>query len=75
MKLVFDDQTLSSETLRALGYTVYGGAHVGEVPSTADGFTESGTAFWWAKWNATATDCADRGHLESARCAYPRASN
>ena len=32
---LFNDQSFSFETLRALGYTVYGGADIGEVTSTA----------------------------------------
>ena len=33
---LFDDQSFSFETLRALGYAPYGGADIGEVTSTAD---------------------------------------
>lgn len=83
MRFVFDaDEAFSFETLRAIGYTVYGGADIGEVVATAERITPGDIESWYQEWRALAdrtaaiaADCAARGHTTSASGAYLRASN
>ena len=82
MTLLFNDQSFSFETLRALSYTVYGGADIGEVTSTASRIPDGDTTAWYSEWRALAERIhadADRsaadGHSVSARESYLRASN
>jgi pimeloyl-ACP methyl ester carboxylesterase len=83
MRFMFtDDESFSFETLRAVGYTVYGGADVGEVMATAARITSGDWESWHREWKALADriagiadDCAAKGHAVSASSAYLRASN
>ena len=79
---IFNDQSFSFETLRALGYAPYGGADIGEVTSTAGRIPDGDEAAWYSEWRALAERVhadADRsaaaGHPVSARESYLRASN
>jgi len=79
---MFNDQSFSFETLRALAYAPYGGADIGEVTSTASRIPDSDKAAWYSEWRALAERIhadADRsaatGHPVSARESYLRASN
>ncbi len=82
MKLLFHDEAFSFELLRAIGYSVYDGADIGECLSTAARIHEGDFESWYREWTATAervrriadTSLA-RGHRVSARKAYLRASN
>ncbi len=83
MRFIFDtDESFSFETLRAVGYTVYGGADIGEVITTAERITPGDTESWYREWRALADRiaaiadaCAADGHTVSANSAYLRASN
>ena len=79
---VFNDQSFSFETLRALGYTPYGGADIGEVTSTASRIPDGDKTAWYSEWRALAERIhadgdrsAAAGHPVSARESYLRASN
>ena len=79
---MFNDQSFSFETLRALGYAPYGGADIGEVTSTASRIPDGDKTAWYSEWRALAERVhadADRsaaaGHRVSARESYLRASN
>jgi dienelactone hydrolase len=83
MRFMFDtDESFSFETLRAVGYTVYGGADIGEVMATAARITPGDWESWHREWLALADriagiadECAANGHSVSASSAYLRASN
>lgn len=68
---------------RAIAYTAYGGADIGECTSTVQRVGDDGTVDdWYREWMATGTrvagfgdDSAARGHTISAREAYLRATN
>lgn len=83
MRFMFDtDESFSFETLRAVGYTAYGGADIGEVMATAARITPGDPESWYSEWRALADriaaiadDCAAKGHAVSASSAYLRASN
>src|SRR5271156_5516764 len=83
MRFIFDtDESFSFETLRAVGYTAYGGADIGEVITTAERITPGDTESWYREWRALADRiagiadvCAADGHAVSANSAYLRASN
>jgi dienelactone hydrolase len=83
MRFMFDtDESFSFETLRAVGYTVYGGADIGEVMATAARITPGDWESWHREWLALADriagiadECAANGHSVSAGSAYLRASN
>ena len=82
MTFLFNDRSFSFETLRALGYTPYGGADIGEVTSTASRIPDGDENAWYSEWRALAERIhadADRsaadGHSVSARESYLRASN
>ena len=83
MHFIFDaDESMSFETLRAVGYTVTGGADISEVITTARRITPGDTESWYREWRALADriaaiadDCAAGGHTVSANSAYLRASN
>lgn len=82
MRLVFQDPSFDFELLRAIGYSVSGGADIGECLSTASRIQEGDGASWYEQWMQT----AERVHAQadaslahglriSAREAYQRASN
>jgi dienelactone hydrolase len=83
MRFMFDtDEAFSFETLRTVGYTVYGGADIGEVMATAARITPGDVDSWYLEWRALAdrvATIADKsaadGHAASASSAYLRASN
>jgi pimeloyl-ACP methyl ester carboxylesterase len=83
MRFVFEtDESFSFETLRAVGYAVYGGADIGEVITTAQRVTPGDWESWYREWRAladrtaaTADACAAAGHPVSASGAYLRAAN
>jgi dienelactone hydrolase len=83
MRFMFDtDEAFSFETLRTVGYTVYGGADIGEVMATAARITPGDVDSWYSEWRALAdrvATIADKstadGHAASASSAYLRASN
>jgi len=83
MRFIFDtDESFSFETLRAVGYTAYGGADIGEVITTAERVTPGDWESWYREWRALADRiaaiadaCAADGHAVSASSAYLRASN
>jgi dienelactone hydrolase len=83
MRFMFDtDEAFSYETLRAVAYTVYGGADIGEVMTTAARITPGDWESWYREWRALADriatiadQCAADGHTASASSAYLRASN
>jgi alpha-beta hydrolase superfamily lysophospholipase len=82
MTFLFKDENFSFQTLRALGYTPYGGADIGEVVSTAGRIPDGDESAWYTEWralaervHADADTSATEGHFVSAREAYLRASN
>jgi dienelactone hydrolase len=82
MRFIFDDESFSFETLRAVGYAAYGGADIGEVVTTAQRITPGDWESWYLEWRgladriaAIADRCAAGGHPVSASSAYLRASN
>jgi pimeloyl-ACP methyl ester carboxylesterase len=83
MHFIFDtDESFSFETLRAVGYTAYGGADIGEVITTAERITPGDVESWYREWRSLADriahiadKCAADGHATSASGAYLRASN
>lgn len=83
MRFMFDsDESFSFETLRAVGYTAYGGADIGEVMATAARIIPGDPESWYFQWRALADriaaiadGCAAKGHAASASSAYLRASN
>jgi dienelactone hydrolase len=83
MRFMFDtDEAFSFETLRAVGYTAYGGADIGEVMTTAARITPGDWESWYREWLGLAdriATIADKsaadGHAASASSAYLRASN
>ena len=79
---LFNDQSFSFETLRALSYAPYGGADIGEVTSTASRIPDGDLTAWYTEWrglaervHADADRSAAEGHPVSARESYLRASN
>lgn len=54
MKFLFDDASFSFETLRAIGYTPYGGADIGEMVATARLIPEADESAWYQQWKALA---------------------
>lgn len=54
MKIFFDDREFDALLLRALGYTYYGGADVGECFSTAQRIKPGDTDSWYGAWSAAA---------------------
>jgi len=54
MTFLFNDQSFSFETLRALGYAPYSGADIGEVTSTASQIPDGDKTAWYSEWRALA---------------------
>lgn len=82
MNLVFDDDQFSYQLLRAVSYSIYSGADIGECFSTAYRIKEGDFESWHQEWLRTADrlsrygdDSLRMGHEVSAREAYLRASN
>jgi pimeloyl-ACP methyl ester carboxylesterase len=82
MKFLFDNESFSFETLRAVGFACYGGADIGEVLMTAANIPEGDEPAWHREWKATAErveqlgrDSLAASNPVSAREALLRASN
>lgn len=82
MKFIFDDPTFSYETLRTIGYSVTGGADIGEVVNTAYRIEEGNFESWFSEWNALAKrvelkadEFKKHGQKISASENYLKASN
>ncbi|WUD77387.1 alpha/beta fold hydrolase [Streptomyces sp. NBC_00510] len=80
--LFAQDENFWFETLRSLGHIAYGGADFGEVEATAERISPGNYDSWFDEWFGTAeriSDFADearsRGHENTARDSYLRASN
>jgi hypothetical protein len=65
------DQTFSFELLRAIGYTAYDGADIGECLATAARIKEGDVESWHTEWTRTAQrvqkiaeDCTEEGTEE-----------
>jgi alpha-beta hydrolase superfamily lysophospholipase len=79
-RLLFKDELLDAQLLRAVGAAPYGGADVGECLTTAARIDERDLGSWHAQWSAAAASVAElaereraAGRVESARLAYLRA--
>ena len=82
MNLIFQDQEFSFQLLRAISYSYYGGADIGECLSTAYRIKEGDFESWYAEWLKTADRVKKEGDNSlsnkdkvSSREAYLRASN
>lgn len=82
MKFLFEDESFSFETLRAAGFSVDGGADLGEIIVTAAAIRDGDEGDWMREWKALAVRIQalgeaslQRGHKISAREAFLRASN
>jgi pimeloyl-ACP methyl ester carboxylesterase len=82
MKIFFKDPVFDGQLLRALNHVYFGGADIGECLSTASRIHEGDTSQWHDEWSATAErinrlaeESYRKGHHQSAREAYLRASN
>jgi pimeloyl-ACP methyl ester carboxylesterase len=82
MRFLFNDEAFSFETLRAVGFSEYAGAQLGEVVALAARVKDGDEESWLTEWSALArrvhgiADLAfGSGHRVSAREAYLRASN
>jgi hypothetical protein len=82
VKLFFDDEDFDGQLLRALSYTAYEGADIGECFETAGRIEEGDRDSWYEAWTKTADrmkldaqESLRGGHTDSARRAYIRASN
>jgi pimeloyl-ACP methyl ester carboxylesterase len=80
MRVHFEGRAFDYQTLRALGYTTYGGAEPGEVLVTVERVPEGETEAWHREWRATAERvergaerAANEGNDRTARRAYLRA--
>jgi hypothetical protein len=54
VRLFFDDQDFDGQLLRALSYTAYGGADIGECFETASRIKEGDRSSWYEAWTKTA---------------------
>src|SRR5919199_44864 len=82
MKLVFNNPTFDAQLLRAISYTVFGGADISECFETARRITEGDRDSWYTEWLKTADRVRQGGEESlkggprvSALHAYLRASN
>jgi dienelactone hydrolase len=82
VKLFFDDEDFDGQLLRAVSYTAYEGADIGECFETASRIKEGDRSSWYEAWiktadrmKADAEESLKGGHKSSARRAYMRASN
>jgi hypothetical protein len=81
MPILSSDPMWEAFGLRALPYSLYGGADLGECVTTVDRIGAGTADDWYREWTATADRIAgagrqseQRGHLVSAREAYLRAA-
>jgi dienelactone hydrolase len=82
VKLFFDDEDFDGQLLRAVSYTAYEGADIGECFETTSRIKEGDRSSWYEAWiktadrmKADAEESLKGGHKSSARRAYMRASN
>ena len=82
VKLFFDDEDFDGQLLRAISYTAYEGADIGECFETASRIKEGDRDSWYEAWTKTADrmkadaeESMNGGHTDSARRAFMRASN
>jgi alpha-beta hydrolase superfamily lysophospholipase len=80
--IAFHNSLFDSQLRRTIGHGTYGGAELGECLAAASRVTEGDRESWYSAWMAladrtfvAAEHSATRGHRESARCAFLRASN
>jgi pimeloyl-ACP methyl ester carboxylesterase len=81
-KLVLDDPLLDGQVLRLVGSAPYGGADIGEALNAAASIDETDLTSWYEAWvslgdrvSALAVEAQAKGHAESARLAFWRASS
>ncbi len=76
MRVHFSDPAFDYQTLRAMAYTTFGGAEVGEVLVTAERIDGGDVESWHREWRATANRLAatanDAGSARTARGAHFR---
>lgn len=82
MQVYFDAPEFDAQLLRALSYTYYQGADIGECLTTAFRIKSKDFDSWFEEWNATAERIRSHGEksleagcLESAKQSFLRASN
>lgn len=82
MKLYFKNQGFSYELLRAVAYSGYQGAEIGECLATAAKIKEGNLESWFVEWEKTADririvgeTCLGQGNIVSGREALLRSSN
>ncbi|AJT43005.1 hypothetical protein UM93_09005 [Psychromicrobium lacuslunae] len=82
MKLLFEDQAYSYETLRAAGYASGGGADLGEIIASCTTIAPGDQESWWQAWHSLAArldgqgqQLLDAGDQVSAESCWLRASN
>ncbi len=82
MKLFFDNEDFDGQFLRALSYTAYGGADIGECFETASRIKEGERTSWYEAFTKTADrlrqdadESLENARKVSARRSYLRASN
>lgn len=82
MGRLMKDELFEAQLVRALGYTPYGGAELGECLATAERITRVDPEVWYAEWFATASRLSESARASerdndpvSARSCYFRASN
>jgi pimeloyl-ACP methyl ester carboxylesterase len=82
VRLFFDDEDFDGQLLRALSYTAYEGADIGECFETAGRIEEGDRDSWYEAWTRTADrmkadahESLEGGHTDSARRSFMRASN
>ncbi|MFC6824541.1 alpha/beta hydrolase family protein [Halopelagius fulvigenes] len=80
MRVHFSGEAFDYQTLRAMAYTSFGGAEIGEVLTTAERIGKRDTESWHQEWRRTAErveglaeEAAEAGRERTARGAYFRA--
>ncbi|RDI72617.1 alpha/beta hydrolase family protein [Halopelagius longus] len=80
MRVHFSGKAFDYQTLRAMSYTSFGGAEIGEVLTTAERIGKRDTESWHEEWRRTAErveglaeEAAETGRERTARRAYFRA--
>jgi alpha-beta hydrolase superfamily lysophospholipase len=80
--IAFRNPLFDGQLRRTIGHGTYGGAELGECLTTAGRVKDGDRESWHRAWVsladrtfAAAESSAARGHRESARCAFLRASN
>ena len=80
--IAFRNPLFDGQLRRTIGHGTYGGAELGECLATAGRVIDGDRESWYRAWFsladrtwAAAESSAARGHRESAKCAFLRASN